>query len=81
MGFVRARTGLLDARRGDLDVGQHHADGVVVDHRPDQLAMALAARGGSKHAERLLSRLALVRVRARARARARVRVTVRVGLG
>ena len=68
MGFVRARTGLLDARRGDLDVWQHHADGVVVDHRPDQLTMALAARGGSKHAERLLSRLALVRVRARARA-------------
>ena len=79
MGFVRARTGLLDARRGDLDVWQHHADGVVVDHRPDQLAVALAARRGSKHAERLLARLALVRVRARARAR--VRVTVRVGLG
>ena len=75
MGFVRARTGLLDARRGDLDVGQHHADGVVVDHRPDQLAWAgVAGRGRGRG--RVLSRARvglarLVRVRGRGRGRTR----------
>ena len=41
---VRVRTGLLDARRGDLDVGQHHADGVVVDHSPDRLRVRVRVR-------------------------------------
>ena len=49
--------GLVSVR---VRVRGSHPDDIVVDHRPQQLAVTLAARGGGEHAERLLACLPLL---------------------